>query len=293
MEIKLPANKKYVFAVSGGVDSMTLLYLANSLKEKNNWQIIVSHINHGIRPDSALDEELVRQYCLSQNLIFESVKLKLKPDASEALSRSLRYQFLEAVAKKHQADAIVTAHHQDDLIETAIINLIRGTGRKGLSAMIDNQNRLRPLLKYSKADIKQYAINQGITWLEDSTNQDTKYLRNYIRLNIVPKLDVSARTKLLDIIYNVSELNRSIDVILQVYVNSEIIDRNWFILLDHKLACEVLAAWLRFNSISNFNKLMLERLAVSAKVARVGQSFPVKNSRGLIINSGNISLTSV
>src|SRR5581483_5437597 len=98
-------------------------------------------------------------------------------------------------------------HREDDLIETAIINLLRGSGRKGLTSLKSRDRILRPLLRYKKVEIIKYAKDNNIEWREDSTNEDDSYLRNYVRHNIVSRLDSSARSQLLDIISRVSELN--------------------------------------------------------------------------------------
>jgi tRNA(Ile)-lysidine synthase len=141
MEIVVPKGR-YVVAVSGGVDSVVLL----DLLTKTNNQLTVAHFNHGIRQDSAKEEALVKQLAKRYGLEIKIGNGKLGLEASEETARKARYDFLESVRQKHQADAIITAHHQDDLIETALINLLRGTGPHGLIAIAKNPNILRPLL---------------------------------------------------------------------------------------------------------------------------------------------------
>ncbi len=290
----MPSNQTYIAAISGGVDSMVLLDLLIGKAEKCNWQIIVAHVDHGIRSDSLLDKQLVEQVANNHNLLFETTRLSLGPGSSEELARQQRYRFLEELASKYHASAIVTAHHQDDLIETAIINLIRGTGRKGLTSLIDNDSRLRPLIHYTKADIINYARQRSISWREDSSNTDESYLRNYIRRNIMPRIDASARSKLVGILNELSRINRQLDAILAEIINQQTVanelDRAWFKLLPHRTALEVMASWLRQNNLAGFSKLTLERLVVSAKVARVKQSFPIYNNQYLFINKSTLSL---
>jgi tRNA(Ile)-lysidine synthetase-like protein len=295
MEIDLPGSKTYVAAISGGVDSMVLLDLLIKNRELNNWQIIVAHINHGIRHDSLEDQQLVEKTAHENGLMFESTSLNLAANASESLARTKRYEFLESLVSKYKADAIITAHHQDDLIETAIINLIRGTGRKGLSPLINNKTRLRPLINYSKPDLINYAKGNKINWREDSTNSDPSYLRNYIRLNILPGLDASARLKFVSVIHSMSTINAELDAglsdLTKCHMQSNELDRNWFTLLPHNLAREVLASWLRANNLASFNRLTLERLVVSAKVARARALCPIYSNRYLIINKTTLSLS--
>ena len=295
MEISLPGNKTYVAAISGGVDSMVLLDQLIKYRKSNNWVIIVAHIDHGIRPDSGLDRELVEKVAKENDLIFETISLNLDSEASEDQARAKRYEFLESLVSKYKASSIITAHHQDDLLETAILNIVRGTGRKGLTSLISNENRLRPLIGYPKSDLIDYATKNKISWREDSTNSDPKYLRNYIRLNIMPKFDASARLKLLSVINRLSVINAELDEGLSNLIIDHSadhkLDRLWFTLLSHNLAREVLATWLRQNNLAAFNRLTLERLVVSAKVAKVGSHLPVYGGHDLIINKSTLSLS--
>src|SRR5438270_2251525 len=118
MKVNVPPGR-YVLAVSGGVDSMVLLDLLAKLP---GLELVVAHFNHGIRPESVNDEELVANRAKRLNLPLELGYASLGQGASEATARQARYQFLEAVQKKYKAKAIITAHHQDDWIETAVIN---------------------------------------------------------------------------------------------------------------------------------------------------------------------------
>src|SRR5688572_27728765 len=127
------APGKYIVAVSGGVDSMVLLHL---LSQHSQSELIVAHFDHGIRPDSAEDRKLVEKTAKKYGLEFVYREGELGPGASEAEAREARYGFLQIIKVKHNAKAIVTAHHQDDMLETAIINMLRGTGRKGLSSLV-------------------------------------------------------------------------------------------------------------------------------------------------------------
>src|SRR4051812_31887046 len=115
MKVKVPRGK-YILAVSGGVDSMVLLDL---LARKPGIELVVAHFDHGIRPDSKKDEVLVRKAAASYGVAFEPGQGNLGPAASEATARQARYHFLDEVLTKHQALKIITAHHQDDAIETA------------------------------------------------------------------------------------------------------------------------------------------------------------------------------
>ncbi len=168
-------NKRYVVAVSGGVDSIVLL---DMLSRMDDVELVVAHFDHGIRADSAHDAQFVKELAQKYGHAYESTREELGAGASEEVARTHRYRFLHTVAKKHNAQ-VVTAHHTDDLVETIAINVIRGTGWRGLAVF--NAPVVRPLLLSTKADILKYAHDNNLPWREDSTNSDTTYLRNAVR----------------------------------------------------------------------------------------------------------------
>ena len=284
MTVKLP-NGKYVAAISGGVDSMVLLDL---LAKQPQLELIVAHFNHGIRPESVKDEKLVVARAKQLGVPLEVGYGKLGRGASEAVARQARYQFLVIVQKKYKAQAIIAAHHQDDLIETAVINLLRGTGRQGLVAISSNKNVLRPLLGYSKKDILNYARANNLRWLEDSTNNDETYLRNYVRNQILPGLTVTQRQNLIGNIDKVAKNSRIINIQVaklshKIYQNA-VIDRKDFINLPVELGNELIVFWLRDLKIGDFDKKTINRLAISLRTSQAGTHHPVKD--GLNIKIG-------
>ena len=272
MKIDLPAGK-YVLAVSGGVDSMVLLYLAHSLPKESGQDYVVAHVNHGIREDSIEDERLVSKVAEQYGMTFTSVKLSLGEKVSEAEARKRRYDFLFKTKAMHQADSVVTAHHQDDLIETAFINIKRGTNRRGLTAILNNPNVIRPLTSYSKKEIIDFAVSNNIIWREDHTNSSDKYLRNRIRHTVVPRMSDEDRVGLIDLINDQDSLNKDIDAILKSLFQLKVIDnsipRLWFSSLDNSLAKEVLAFWLRQNGVNDFDAMSLTRLVTLCRVSMV------------------------
>jgi tRNA(Ile)-lysidine synthetase-like protein len=293
MRVELEKPGTYVIAVSGGVDSMALLdLLVESITEKQ--KLVVAHVDHGMRPDSAEDRKLVEKTAKALNLDFEYLEARLGPNASEETAREVRYKFLYHIKDKYKAEAIITAHHEDDLIETAIINLIRGTSRKGMSSLSSREGIIRPLLTYPKAELIKYAKSSKLVWREDSTNSDTSYLRNYVRLNIVPRLDTSAKSKLVGILHKSSSVNSELDNILLNMLSNQsqpgTIDRLWFISLPHNMSREIMAMWFRMNSVSGFDRRSLERLVVSAKTASDNQRFPIKHGYHLLVKRQSLAL---
>lgn len=177
---------RYIVAVSGGVDSMVLL---DMLRGQNGLNLIVAHADHGMRPDSPLDSALVAEYCRKHAITFVQKCLRLPPNASEDVARKARWLFLRQCSKKYKAQAILAAHHQDDLVETALLAIIRGTGWRGLAPFMPTPGIVRPLLNLTKNDIIRYARKHAVPWREDPTNTQEKYARNYIRHTLIPTLD--------------------------------------------------------------------------------------------------------
>lgn len=186
---------KYLLAVSGGVDSMVLLDMVatdyHGFREKHfsgaqfPADFIVAHYDHGIRGKvSAEDAEFVRQQCRNYGVAVQCGCGKLAAATGEAVARQYRYDFFrrvaEAIARDDEPVYLVTAHHRDDLLETIALNIVRGTGWRGLAPMNQPQV-LRPLLDIAKAELVSYAIEHGLTWREDQTNDSPRYLRNRLR----------------------------------------------------------------------------------------------------------------
>lgn len=275
MEVSLKPGK-YIIAVSGGVDSMVLL---DVLARIPYIELVVAHLDHGIRTDSGEDRKLVQQVAQAHGLACEVMQVQLGPNASEDQARAVRYEFLEQVRARHDARAIVTAHHQDDVIETMLINLIRGTNRHGLSSLRSKAELLRPFVGYTKEQILDYARVHNVQWREDSTNVSDVYLRNYLRSHIVPRMLPRQRQKLLHIYSTMLDVNDQIDYertqLLKAILTREGLTRSQFIQLPHALAKEVLAAWLSVNGVALRDRKQLERLVTAAKIATVGTTHDI------------------
>ncbi len=192
MELEKLQAGMYVVAVSGGVDSVVLLDL---LTKQKNLDLIVAHFDHGIRVDSNEDAQFVENLAKKYQLPFVGERVELGKNASEEEARNARYRFLRQTAKQHHAN-LVLAHHSDDVLETIIINLLRGTGWRGLSSLRSTAKIQRPLLNFSKQDILNYAKENKLAWREDASNQDVKYLRNYVRLKLLPHFSQQDKSQL-------------------------------------------------------------------------------------------------
>lgn len=285
MDVVLPTAGNYVVAVSGGVDSMALLHRLSeeTRKPDNKMRLTVAHLDHGIREDSVYDRELVQRTALNYRLPFVYKEVKLGAGASEDQARRTRYDFLNEVRQATNSTALITAHHQDDLLETAILNLLRGTGRKGLTSLGNRHDLHRPMLDLPKAAVIAYAKDQGLIWNEDNTNTNTDYQRNYVRHKIIPRIDPASRETFVRLINNQRLTNQEIDTLLvnQLHLQecSGKIDRSWFNGLPHSVAEEVMASWLREQGVRDFDSKTIERLVVAAKIGQAGKEYDVM--RGL------------
>jgi tRNA(Ile)-lysidine synthetase-like protein len=272
---------KYILAVSGGVDSMVLLDMLSNLAGVD---LVIAHFNHGIRQDSAEDETLVRHAAARYGLPVEVGYGRLGLDASEETARDARYDFLREVQARHKASKIITAHHQDDLIETALINTIRGTGRSGLSSISNNNNILRPLLNTPKAEIVKYAKRHKLAWRDDPTNQNPDYLRNHLRLNVLPKMDAGQRARLLVYIQDAAKANAEIDnrlMVLAEYVGAGQIDRQLFAALPSSVGNELLVYLLRKENVRDFDTKTINRLNLAIRTSKPASTHPIKKDARL------------
>lgn len=222
-------------AVSGGVDSVVLLDVVAKKYQKK--QLMVAHFDHGIRHDSARDALFVRTLAKKYGLVYETKREELGKDASEELARDRRYAFLRSVAKKHDAK-IMTAHHADDVVETIAINLIRGTGWRGV-AVLDSPRIARPFLAHGKNKLLEYAKKHRLVWREDSTNQDTKYLRNDVRARL-KALDHDERLLLQRYRNRQVVLKREIEIETERLVGTSPYRRHLFIAIPETTAIEML-----------------------------------------------------
>lgn len=188
----LNRREKVVVTCSGGADSIFLLHILNKL----GFDCIVAHCNFHLRGDeSDRDEHFVREFCKRESLTllvqhFDTKQFALKNKLSiEMAARDLRYTWFEEIRKEYSAGAIAVAHHSDDSIETILLNMLRGTGLKGICGIRPKNGYIvRPLLCVNRKEIENYLHEQGIEYIVDSTNLENEYTRNKIRNIIMPIL---------------------------------------------------------------------------------------------------------
>ncbi len=196
----IEAGDRILVGVSGGPDSLCLLHLLNSLAPRLKINLAVGHLNHGIRPEAAAEAEMVRSLAAGWSLPFVLKKVNV-PRFAEARSlseeeagRILRYRFLGEAARRCGANKIAVGHHRDDQAETVLFNLLRGTGPDGLAGMLPERafgpvRLIRPLLSLTRCEIEHYCRHHGLKPALDSSNLETEYTRNRIRLELIPHLE--------------------------------------------------------------------------------------------------------
>lgn len=190
----LPPQESLLVAVSGGQDSVCLLKLLLDLQPKWGWRLGVAHCDHQMRSDSAANAQHVSEIARHWNLSFYQ-KTAENPLQGEAAARSWRYQVLIALAEIHGFSRVVTGHTKSDRAETLLHNLIRGSGLDGLAALswqrplTETVQLVRPMLEIGRSQTAQFCHQFQLPIWEDSTNQDTRYTRNHIRLNLIPALE--------------------------------------------------------------------------------------------------------
>lgn len=187
----IPGGTRVTVGFSGGADSLCLLYVLKSLESLLKCNIDAIHVNHNLRGAEALrDQEFCRDFCTEHGIPFEAVSVDVKGYAgvhglsTEEAARILRYKALS-----ERASLIAVAHHSEDQAETILLNMLRGTGVKGLSGMAYKRDSIiRPLLNVSKEDILSFLRENSLTFVTDSTNLENDYARNRIRNEVMPVL---------------------------------------------------------------------------------------------------------
>lgn len=252
-DIKLNSNDIIVVGVSAGPDSMTLLYILSKIRKSVAFKIIVAHVNHNVRVESKEEAEFLKNYCEKNNLVFEMMTIhKYAEDNFHNEARNIRYTFYKELVEKYHANYLMTGHHGDDLMETILMRIVRGStlkGYSGFSSIVDmgSYKIIRPLIFMSKDAIKDFALHNKIPFRIDKSNESDKYTRNRYRKNVLPFLkseDNNVHLKFLKYSKTLMEYDKYIDNIVlkelsKVYYNKRIlVDK--FLLLDNLIQKKII-----------------------------------------------------
>lgn len=231
-----------VVGISGGPDSMCLLSLLCNLKEKYNLTIIGAHVNHKLRVESDDEALFVKDYCTNNGIIYEYMEiLDYSKDNLENEARIKRYAFFDTLIEKYNAKYLMTAHHGDDLVETILMRLVRGSSIKGYSGFKREVDKslykiIRPLISVTKDEIKNYMEDNNLKYVIDNSNYSSKYTRNRYRMEVLPflkKEEKDVHTKFLKFSEELSSINNFVDKYVINLLNN-ISDKNG-ILVDKLL----------------------------------------------------------
>lgn len=270
-----------IAAISGGVDSVVLLDLLS--KRYKTSDIIVAHVNHGIRVESSEDADFVRKMSSKYGMQYRQIDLNLGLHASEEVARDQRYTFLRKLSKEFNAK-IVTAHHADDIIETIAINLVRGTGWRGLAVM-SAKDIYRPLTCFYKNDLLLYAKKNGLEWREDSTNSSDLYLRNRLRKRI-KTLNPSIKQNLIQLWRNQTKIARDINKETAKFSKNS---RYFYLMISNDVAVEILRNFLLNKGIAQ-TRPQLNNILISIKTAKAGSKRTLNSSVGMCFSTSEFWL---
>lgn len=268
-EVNMQSKDKIVAAISGGPDSMYLLYGLLEAQKKIEFEIIVAHVNHNIREESLQEKEELEKFCNENKLIFEYYEIEKRNNdkpLKEVESRTIRYNFFESLIEKYNATFLATAHHGDDLIETIMMRIVRGSSLRGYSGFSKITNKknykiIRPLITLTKEQIQNYLDNKGIKYAYDYTNSSDIYTRNRYRKNILPFLkeeDQNVHLKFLKFsetlkLYN-DYINKELDIKMEkLYIDNNL-DLSEFknedLLFKREILYRILAKYINEDEIS-------------------------------------------
>lgn len=229
-------NDHIVLGVSGGPDSTCLFHIFLELQKQINFTFVVCHINHKIREEADEDEQYVENMCRTHNIPFyvERVKVinmaKKEKVGTEEMGRKVRYEFFNHILKKENANKIATAHTKNDLSETVLMNLLRGTGLSGLKGIEPKRENIyiRPLIECEKQEIDEYCKEKGLNPKIDKTNLENTYTRNKIRNKLIPYLKEEFNPNIIESLARMSEIisseDKYIESLTKRYYNEIFID---------------------------------------------------------------------
>ncbi len=250
-------NFKYrdtvVVAISGGPDSMALLHLLSRVKDAFELTIVCAHVNHNVRKESSEEAIFVEKFCRNNGVLFEYMKIEdYGDDNFHNEARTKRYHYFEEIVKKYHAKFLFTAHHGDDLVETILMRMVRGStlrGYSGFSYLVEmgNYTILRPLIGVTKEEILEYDKKYKVPFVKDASNDKDVYTRNRFRKYVVPALkreDKNVHHKFYKFSRTLLEYNDYIDkqvekIMPKIYMQNEL-DIDAFLKLDHVIAMKVI-----------------------------------------------------
>lgn len=230
------SGERVIVAVSGGPDSMALLHIMHNLSTVMGFEIIAAHLNHGLRDAADFEETFVKDFCQARCVPFFSKTVSVAELAREQKTtledagRKARYSYFNKLLEEQNGQKIATAHHNDDVAETVLLHLLRGSGIKGLRGILPIYGALiRPLLTVSKQDLQDYLHTEKIPFCVDQSNEDVYYLRNRIRHELIPYLEAEFNPRIVGKLNQLALIARDENEVLE----EECIN-HWHRIIEHE-----------------------------------------------------------
>ena len=230
---KFKKNDIVVVGCSTGPDSMALIDMLLKIREKYNLSLIVAHVNHNLREQSVEEALYMKDYCLKNNILFETMTIESYGDDNfHNEAHNIRYKYFESLVNKYNANYLMTAHHGDDLVETVMMRIVRGSnlnGYSGFKEIVDKGSYkiVRPLIRFTKEELKQYDIDNNIKYYVDESNEKDKYTRNRYRKYLLPFLkeeEKNVHLKFLKFSNTLDEVSKYLDKEINKAINRTIVD---------------------------------------------------------------------
>lgn len=253
-------NDKVVIGVSGGPDSICLLHVLNNIKSMLNFEIVVAHINHQIRPEADEETEYVKEFCDKLNVkcfvrkIDVIKKAENEKIGTEEAGRYARYEFFEEVLKQENANKIATAHNANDNAETVLMNIFRGTSTAGLKGIepIRDEKFIRPLIECNRNDIENYCKTNNLQPRIDKSNFENIYTRNKIRNILIPQIKKDFNSNIIEALNKLSCIAREENSFVDSYIENVINEK--LIINDLEIDNGVVINLKEFNKLDNYIK---------------------------------------
>ncbi len=287
-------------ALSGGPDSVFLLHILKKYQKKFRIELAAFHLNHSLRKTADKEEKFCHEICRNISVPFYSIKTDVKAYSEknkmsvEVAGRNLRYDYLRSCAKEIQFNKIATAHNADDNAETVIMNMVKGTGVRGISGIpVKRENIIRPVLCLRKSEIEHYLKNNKIDFIVDETNLTAIYERNFIRLKIIPELEKNLNPQIVNSVLSTSLNLQSFNIFLEKLLAK--IQKKYIIEKPNEI--QILLTMLckedLFIQSELIRRILIEKFSVSAeqkvvekilllKEKQVGSSESLKNKLKVI-----------
>lgn len=275
----LNSDTTVVVATSGGPDSMALLHMLSNLNPKPH--IICAHVNHNKRKTAVKDQELVAAFCQQNDIIFENYIIEnYSRENFHHEARKIRYDFFEKTINKYKADYLFTAHHADDLVETMLMRLVRGSSLESLAGIKEVSSRLnykiiRPLLAISKEELIKYNADHKVLYRHDNSNKSDMYTRNRYRKIMIPFIkneNPQYQKKFHELSNEIIKQNEIINKMInhkyQQVVDNQIISVQVIKQLDNYIIQKIIEKWLYQYYGSNITKINKKHVVSIMKIIK-------------------------